>query len=160
MRHRREDTRSEPPRASLSHQPGVLYEASLERMREANLLLDMNCHVLSSYVAGLAVETLLQAHAIRAGSSHDARHDLRLWLAKCPYDLIDTVKQSAQEWSLVCSVWSNEMRYYSKNGLLGILRSKKEHRGDRGGPESILKNGARRCVEAARVVHAKGVMQW
>lgn len=76
---------------SLSQKSPVLHVASLERIQEAQILMDSNAWGLSMYVSGLAVESLMQAIAIRSGASHDAHHDLRAWLKKCPQSVTDVV---------------------------------------------------------------------
>src|ERR1700735_3499193 len=45
----------------LSHRPNVLYLASIERMAAARRMIDQKPHdyVLASYLAGLAVESIL-----------------------------------------------------------------------------------------------------
>jgi len=130
-------------------------------MRDAEHLYDLSDWVMSMYVSGLAVETLLQAHALRKGASHDARHDLRAWLDKCPAPVVSAVKgRASAEWSQLNVLWSNELRYLSVRGLLGLLREKGQGQRISGGPSAIIKVCARRCLVAADVVHKKGVALW
>ena len=77
----------------LTHKPNVLYLASIERIATARRMIDQQpCdYVMASYLAGLAVESILQAIALHAGASHDARHSLSNWLAKCPAALHDAL---------------------------------------------------------------------
>jgi len=84
----------------LSHRPNVLYLASIERMAAARRMIDDKPHdyVLACYLAGLAVESILQALALHGGAGHDAKHTLSKWLSKCPSALHDALKGSA-EWN-------------------------------------------------------------
>lgn len=149
------------PVAVLSLQPPVLYEASIERIEEAHLLALQGRAALAMYAAGLAVECLLQAFALRRRQRFDARHDLTGWLAKGPAELIDAVRgRAAGEWSVLIAIWSNRLRYMSDAGLLGYLRDKQLHRHVRGGPKSLLTTRTRECVNAATTVHRKGLVVW
>jgi len=96
---------------------------------------------------------------VDAGAAHDAKHTLVKWLAKCPVPLNNSLKGSA-EWSLVVAMWDNGIRYLSFDGLLGYLRSKGAARRIKGGPESIVRYNVTRLVDAAEVVHKKGLAQW
>src|ERR1035437_10719812 len=101
----------------LSHRPNVLYLASIERMASARRMIDEKPHdyVLASYLAGLAVESILQALALQGGSPHDARHSLSNWLSKCPLAMHDAVKGAA-EWNEIVALWDNGIRYLSFDG--------------------------------------------
>lgn len=148
----------------VSQNPEVLYAASLERIGEAQTLYEEEAWVLSMYVSGLAIECLLQAFAFRDGATHDARHDLRAWLRKCPGAVIDVISKNAgDEWSRLNSVWSNEIRFYSASGLLRYLRNRKLNRGIKTGsegPAGIVKVNASRLIGDARKVHGKGISLW
>ncbi len=102
----------------LSHKPNVLYLASIERITAARRMIDQKPHdyVLVSYLAGLAVESILQAIALHGGAAHDAKHTLSMWLSKCPAALHDALKGSA-EWNRVVALWDNGMRYLSFDAL-------------------------------------------
>ena len=80
-------------------------------------------YVLASYLAGLAVESILQALALQGGAPHDARHSLSNWLSKCPTSLHEALKGSA-DWNLLVARWDNGIRYLSFDGLLGYFRNK------------------------------------
>lgn len=146
----------------LSHKPEVLYRASMERMAAAWRALDeAQDYSLAAYLAGLAVECILQAVAIRMGAAHDARHSLPKWLAKCPVELQDAIKsQVPDEWSLLVALWDNGIRYLSREGFLGYVRDKGYTEKIRGGPESMLRKNAKLLVGAADAVHKKGLAQW
>jgi len=118
-------------------------------------------YVLAMYLAGLAVECVLQAFAIREGAKHDARHDLPKWLLKCPSRLRDVIKgEVGGAWSQLVALWDNDLRYLSVAGLLGYLRDKKADRRISGGPAAIVRQNARRVVDAATIIHNKGIALW
>lgn len=147
--------------SAISKSSTVLHEASLERMDEAELLL-AECRWASAvYLAGLSVECLLQAIALRDRATDDVRHDLRRWLARCPAVLQATIQEkTASEWSTLNVLWSNKIRYMSESGLLGHLRRLRLDRGLKGGRDSMLRKRSAELVEAARAVHGKGLVVW
>jgi hypothetical protein len=146
----------------LSHQPEVLYRASIERMAAAwRALDDADDYPLASYLAGLAVECILQALAFKIGAAHDAGHALPKWLSKCPRDLQNSIKsQVRDDWSLLVALWDNGIRYLSRHGFLGYLRDKGRAVGIRGGPESVLRMNTKALVKSADALHKKGLAQW
>jgi hypothetical protein len=145
----------------LSHRPNVLYLASIERMTAAQRMIDDKPHdyVLASYLAGLAVESILQALALHGGAAHDARHSLSNWLSKCPSSLHEALKGSA-DWNLLVARWDNGIRYLSFDGLLGYFRNKGYVHGKKGGVESIVRAVTKDLVDAAEVIHNKGLAVW
>jgi hypothetical protein len=145
----------------LSHKPNVLYLASIERMDAARRMIDEKPYdyVLASYLAGLAVESVLQAIALHTGAAHDAKHTLPRWLSKCPVSLHDGLKGSA-EWNRLVALWDNGLRYLSFDGLLGYFRDKGYVQGKKGGVESIVRHVTKGLVDAAEVVHKKGLAVW
>ncbi|HYO07750.1 MAG TPA: hypothetical protein VER17_02155 [Tepidisphaeraceae bacterium] len=146
---------------NLSHNPAVLYHASLERITAARRALDDSAFVEAMYWSGVSVECILQAVALRGTKSHDAAHDLPKWLAKCPSSLQDVIKTSTiTEWSKVVIMWDNHLRYLSFDGLLGYLRAKRLTHGVSGDAKSVVRWNARQLVDAAAVVHARGVAHW
>lgn len=146
----------------LSHDPRVLYHASLERIAEARRAFLAADYVVSMYLAGVAVECVVQSVVLLDYPSHDARHDLNKWLARGRTSLQDAVKASDTRaaWSFLTAVWRNGLRYLSEAGLLGYLRDLDLQRGIGGGTEAIIKVNARRLVTAAELVHAKGTAAW
>ena len=116
-------------------------------------------YVLACYLAGLAVESILQALALQGGAAHDARHSLSRWLSKCPATLHDAMKGSA-EWNLLVALWDNGIRYLSYDGLLGYFRKKGYVKGKKGGVESIVRGVTKNLVDAAEVVQMKGLAVW
>jgi hypothetical protein len=145
----------------LSRRPNVLYLASIERMAAARRMADQKPHdyVLASYLAGLAVESILQALALRAGRAHDARHSLSNWLSKCPSTLHDALKGSA-EWNEIVALWDNGIRYLSYDALLGYFRNKGFVKGKKGGVESVVRGVTKNLVDAAEMVQKKGLAIW
>ena len=145
----------------LSHRPNVLYLASIERMTAARRMIDdkPRDYVLASYLAGLAVESILQALALRGGAAHDARHSLSNWLSKCPSSLHEALKGSA-DWNLLVARWDNGIRYLSFDGLLGYFRNKGYVHGKKGGVESIVRAVTKDLVDAAEFIHNKGLAVW
>lgn len=145
----------------LSLRPEVLYHASLERMDEAGQPFERERWAAAVYLAGLAVECVPQAHALRAGTAHGGHHDLMIWLRGCPERLRAVIRsRAATEWSTLNVMWSNRIRYSSTSGLLGYLRAKRLTLGIAGGADAAVRVNARRVVDAARVVHGKGVVLW
>ncbi len=148
--------------ADLAHRPEILYAASLEREQAAWAAFARSDYVLAIYLAGLAVECILQAIAFKDHPAHEARHDLPQCLARCRRSLqsaIDAVPTWAS-WSFLVRVWRNEIRYYSSAALIGYLRRFDDVRRISGGPDAIMKTMARRALDAASLIHGKGVVAW
>ncbi|MBI4602862.1 MAG: hypothetical protein HY721_12970 [Planctomycetes bacterium] len=146
-----------------SQKPVVLYEASCERILTARGILEAGRpdYVAAMYLAGLAVECILQAHALRSGAPPDAGHSLARWLSRCPSRVREGVKgQTAAAWNTLCRSWDNRLRYLSQHGLLGYLRLRGFARGISGGPEAIIRRNAKVLVAAAEAVHSRGKSQW
>jgi hypothetical protein len=145
----------------LSLRPNVLYLASIERMAAARRMVDGKPYdyVLAAYLSGLAVESILQAIALRGGAAHDARHSLTKWLSKYPYAVNDALRGSA-EWNLLVARWDNAIRYLNFDALLGYLREKRFVYGKKGGVESILRRVVVEMVDAAESVHKNGMALW
>jgi hypothetical protein len=135
--------------------------ASIERVNTSRRLAEAPPYdyVVASYLAGLAVESILQAIALRGGAAHDARHSLAKWAAKCPRGLNDALKGSA-EWNRVVALWDNGIRYLSFDGLLGYFRNKGYLEGKKGGVDSRVRAITLQLVNAAEVVHTRGLAQW
>lgn len=148
-------------KAPLTKRPHLLYLASLEHIAAMDTLRRERRWVLAIYAGGLAVECVLQAVALRRDPTDDVRHDLRVWLSRCPVSLHDAMRDPlARHWSFLNTVWSNSLRYLSQDGLLGHLRALQLNRGVRGGYESVLKLNCDRLAEAARAVHGIGAIAW
>jgi hypothetical protein len=149
--------------AGPAHKPVVLYHASTERRDAAQAAYDRKDWVLAMYLGGLAVESILQAIALLDDPTHDAKHDLPKWLARCRTSLQKAIKGPAarDDWSLIVRVWRNDLRYLSREGMLGYVRQFQDLvRGIRGGPDAIMRSVADRVLQAATTVHSKGVVAW
>ncbi len=145
----------------LSRKPVVLFHASLERMSACRQMFHASDYVLTSYLGGVAVECILQAIAFKLDAPRDARHDLAQWLTKCPEALQNEIRTVAPvEWSRMASLWDNGLRYLSYEGFLGYLRDKNATRGISGGPNTVVRENARRLMRSADIIHQKGVAQW
>lgn len=146
----------------LVHQPTVLYQSSIERIQAAKDAFERGDYVLTMYLSGLAVECILQAHALKKNPTHDAKHDLSKWLSRCETSLQNALKNAdvRAHWNIVVKMWQNHLRYLSEDGLLGYLRRKELNRGIPGGPESIIKYNANSLLTSADEVHKKGVSAW
>jgi len=116
-------------------------------------------HALVIYAAGLAVETLLQAHALRMNARHDARHDLLIWLSKTSSPMSDALRHSTS-WSFVAAYWNNSLRYLSSEALLGYLRNKSALRRYTGTPQEKVHAFTKDFVRSAEQVHGIGVSIW
>lgn len=134
----------------------------MDRMAEAWLCHSHARYVCAVYLGGLAVECILQAHAIRLGSARDARHDLHLWLSQCPAKLQRAMTNESvrRAWSQTFAVWRNQLRYYSEDAMLGYLRQKQLTRGLRGHRRSVLRTATANLLTAFDLVQKKGLASW
>jgi HEPN domain-containing protein len=148
--------------AGLFHNPVVLYHASTKCKEAAWAAYKRGDWVLAMYLAGLAVEAILQAIALNDDPTHDARHDLPKWLARCRTSLQEALKSEGVRecWNRVCRVWRSELRYLSRDGLLGYLRARELNRGITGGPDDIMKVNTERLLSSAVAGHNRGVAAW
>jgi hypothetical protein len=69
------------------------------------------------------------------------------------------VKGSAQ-WNELVALWDNGIRYLSFDGLLGYFRDKGSVKGTKGGVESKVRFVTKSLVDAAELVHRKGLAVW
>lgn len=146
----------------------ALFDASFERRADAEALFAHKRWTLCIYVAGLAVECVLQAIALRHRAELDARHDLALWLTRCPNRVSDRIQANAPNaWSFLRVCWENRLRYLSDDAALGYLRAKGLAKGlklpRRGADpprETVLRANASLCLQSARLVHDTGVLEW
>ncbi len=151
---------------NASHQPDTLYRASLERMQAAWKLIGANQHdwavVEAMYLAGLAIEALLQAFALKYGAKHDARHDLLHWLSKCPDSLQQSLNQPIirDAVSTVTAEWRNAMRYWDYDALLGHARKQARWRGIKGDDPQRVRSFVMTFLENADRLHQKGTTLW
>lgn len=136
------------------------YLAALDHVDEAQLLYDGNKYVLAHYVAGLAVECMFRAYAVRNGEPFEARHDLNKCLELARFDDVIAPSRSeavAASYSVVVTQWNSTQRYFSDGFLKAYFRNAGLNRGIKGDP---VKELTRRIVEAASIVVTEGRVRW
>lgn len=136
------------------------YRAAQDHAEEAQLLYDESRYVLAHYAAGLAVECMLRAYAVRNGAEFDGRHDLRKWFELARFDEVITQSHSESvlfAYNVVFIQWNSTQRYYSDGFLRASFRNARLDRGIRG---DFVKELTRRITEAALVVVNEGTEQW
>jgi hypothetical protein len=149
-----------PKAASSGFNAEVYRAAGEEHVTAARELHETRRHVLSHYVAGLAVECLFRAYRFRLDPEFDARHDLRELYRASEFDTIipDGVKpEVSAALGEVVSRWNNDFRFRSEASLRNYLRKAGLNHGVRG---DFVKESSRRIVEAALVIVNLGVSQW
>jgi hypothetical protein len=150
-------------RQGPSHNPGILKDASLERIDAARRALNERDPVMCFYLGGLAIECILQAVVQLDTPTHDQRHHLAGWLGRCRRTSLQRALNSQElrpSWNHVCAVWRNEFRYYSRSALLGTLKKMGRTNGVRGDHESVLNEVARRFHQSVVHAHNKGLAAW
>jgi hypothetical protein len=134
--------------------------AAMEHMTAACKLHETQNHVLSHYVAGLAVECIFRAYITRKRSHFDNKHDLRN-LAKSAgfFAIISTANAEAMGVALgvVVERWLNSHRYRSVQAMESFLRGRGLNRGVKG---DFLKENSRLIVNAAFEIVSLGSRQW
>lgn len=146
-----------------THDPERLFAASQERMAT---VVSVNGEgrdlVAAAYLAGLAVEVILQALAHLDGAEHDARHRLDLWLGKCSPVLQSTLTQPRvrEAWSFLDAIWRNELRYYSREEWIGLARRNGRWWRLKGDDDAKIRRCTSDLIAAADRVHKKGLAEW
>lgn len=136
------------------------YRAAQDHAEEAQLLYDESRYVISHYVAGLAVECMLRAYAVRNGAMFDGRHDLNKWFELARFDEVISEARSeavSLSYNVVFAQWSSTQRYYSDGFLRAFFRNARLDRGIKGNP---VKEMSRRIVEASLAVVDEGTARW
>lgn len=136
------------------------YRAAQDHAEEARILYDEGRYAFAHYVAGLAVECMFRAYAVRNGASFDGRHDLRKWLELARFDEVITeahLEAASFAYNTVIVQWSSTQRYYSDGFLRAFFRNTRLDRGIRG---DAMKELTRRIVDAAFVVVQEGIARW
>ena len=136
------------------------YQAALDHIDEARLLYDENRYVLAHYVAGLAVECMLRAYAVRNGEPFEGRHNLSKWLELARFDeVIATSRREivSSSYNVVVTQWNSTQRYYSDGFLRAYFRNAHLNRGIKG---DAVKELTRRIAEAAFDVLNEGKVRW
>lgn len=146
----------------LTHKPLVLYDASMQRMAAAQRSFDANDFPLTIDLAGLSVECVLQALALRNDSRHDARHNLAAWLARCPRPLQNELRTQPMDehWVHLLAIWRNHLRYASRDSLLGYLRRVSQWRRLKGDDDARMKAMCRSVLQSAWEIQKKGLAAW
>jgi hypothetical protein len=136
------------------------FQASQDHIEETWLLLEERRYAFSHFTAGLAVECMFRAYAVRNGAAFDGKHDLRKWFALARFDEVTNPAHSeriAAAYDVVALQWNSTQRYYSE----GFLRAHfHNNRFDRGIKGNIAKELTRRLVEAAFEVVTEGKLRW
>jgi len=136
------------------------YRAAQDHVGAARLLYDEGRYVLAHYVAGLAVECLFRAYAVRNGEPFDGRHDLRKWLEIARFDEAITpsrLEATSFAYNVVIIQWNSTQRYYSDSFLRAFFRNTQLDRGIKG---DVVKELTRRIIEASLAVVNEGTAQW
>ena len=136
------------------------FQASQDHIEEARLLLNENKYAYSHFTAGLAVECMFRAYAVRNGAAFDGKHDLRNWFALARFDEVIRpvhAEQIAAAYDIVVLQWNSTQRYYSEGFLRAHFRNNRFDRGIRG---NTVKELTRRLVEAAFEVVTEGKLRW
>jgi hypothetical protein len=144
----------------MSFNAEVYFAAAQERTKEIEDLYKARRYVLAHYVAGVAVECILRAYRFRRNPQFDARHDLYLLLhssgmihALRP----DEIYAANSALASVSFRWANDFRYRSEADLRKHLKRIGADRGIKG---NVLKENARRTMEAASSFVRIGVKAW
>jgi hypothetical protein len=87
---------------------------------------------------------------------------LNHWLKKCSPTLCDAIADAVGvEWSLVCTVWSNRIRYYSHEAWLGHARKTQEWmKQKKGSNDDKIREFTKQFVVATQAIHNKGLAEW
>src|SRR4051812_23465888 len=94
----------------------VYRAAASEHLPAATELYERGRYVLASYVAGLAVESILRAYQFRLDPKFDARHDLHLLYRSSKFEVILPQSQAVeygQSLGSVAARWNNSHRFRS-----------------------------------------------
>ena len=143
----------------------VYLAAAEENLTACRELLDANRFVLASYVARVAVESLLLAYQTRLGAEHDAGHNLphlayngRFWEGM-PSKQKQSLTEALGEFVLR---WRNNHRYRSEQAFRDWLTRNKLFiiSGSITTKEDIAVFNTEILVEAAQRIVQVGVARW
>lgn len=148
------------PRPGTEFTAKVYKEAAEERAQALQGLYESGEYALALYVTGVAVESMFRAYRFRFDPEFSSRHDL-FELAK-DSKFGDKVPAGAYEKFMadlgaVATRWSNNHRFRSKAAILKYLKRAGFDRRIKG---DVLKENARRAVNAAINVIALGRRLW
>lgn len=146
----------------ITHWPRHLWMASQSRMTSAWTLVESGDFAGAMYFGGLSVECVMQAIAIQEGKETDARHDLNLWLRKCPDLFVNAIKGPAgrEHWSRLTADWDNRLRYLGTEGFLGYVRKRSMWNQLKGDEQARMKQFTKRFLHSAEEIKKKGDAQW
>ncbi len=136
------------------------FQASQDHIEESRLLLNEGRYAFSHYAAGLAVECMFRAYAVRNGAAFDGRHDLSKWFELARFDGVSDpsrLERIAAAYNIVALQWNSTQRYYSEGFLRAHFRNNRFDRGIKG---NVVKELTRRIVEAAFEVVTEGKLRW
>ena len=136
------------------------FQASQDHIEEARILLNEGRYAFSHYTAGLAVECMFRAYAVRYGAAFDGRHDLSKWFELARFDQVSDpsrLESIAAAYNRVTLQWNSSQRYYSEGFLKAYFRNKELDRGIKG---NAVKELTRRIVESAFEVVTEGKLRW
>jgi HEPN domain-containing protein len=144
----------------MSFNAEVYLAAARERTEEVDELYRARRYVLAHYLAGVAVECILRAYRYRRDPEFDARHDLyRLLHSSGMIQALrpDEIYAANAALASVNFRWANDFRYRSEADLRKHLKRIGADRGIKG---NVLKENARRSMEAASSFVRIGVKAW
>ena len=130
--------------------------ASQDHIEEARILLNEGRYTYLHFTAGLAVECMFRAYAVRNREVFNARHDLRNWFILARFDEVTDPSRSesiATAYDVVALQWNSTQRYYAESFLRAHFRNNQFDRGIKG---NVVKELTRRLVEAALEVVTEG----
>ena len=136
------------------------YRAGFERLSLATRLLAAHEYGAAHYFAGIAVESMLRAHALRRGEPFSSNHSVLFWAKQA--GLLHTGRRPAGDQlagmlNEVEARWRANLRYLPEATLVrylyeaGLYRSIKVNR---------LKYSAGRLLELAAAIVAAGDARW
>ena len=143
----------------------VYLAAAQEHLPVAEQLLLAQRYVPASYLAGVAVESILLAYQTRAGNAHDAGHDLfRLAENGHFWDGMSRRQKQAISGELneVALRWRNNHRYRSERAFRSWLTANRLFRigGLSTTVQDVVVFNAERLMDSAQRVVEVGVARW
>ncbi len=150
------------------------YQASLERLRQAELLYAKDdAYALAMYCGGLAVECLLRAFRWKQDKHFEGRHDLDNLLKASGILRVgeehmrnlgkdeEDVRKSSVEFrgamNDIVTLWHNNYRFASEERLKAHLTKIRRVQRTKGNP---LKKNAADLINAAQLVVNRGIVLW
>jgi hypothetical protein len=138
----------------------VYRAAAHEHLPVAEKLYQAGDYVLASYIAGLAVESILRAYQVRRNPEFDARHDLHHLYRSSKLELLLPQSRATEYGELLGTVtarWNNNHRFRSRDAYARWLKRLKLDRGIKG---DYVKENTRRLLHGATQLIHVGLKQW